>query len=253
MSTHSMESLLAFFGELGLSSADTVSHEACPTCEAHTVELGKIEKICKLSEKVQAKNLFFKVPSKGGALKDRMFLVSASTGTEVDIKKLSVRLGVKASAPLRLAGEDLFDQVLQIPRGSVNPFVVANGSAKDVFLLLDSDFVGKSALLFHPMRNDRTTVISSDDLERFLRHVAPGRFLFVDFSSDEAISLEGAGAAAAADKPAAAEPVKKAEPSKKPEGEKKEQTKFADDHLFTIKPKEETLFAAAFQKRAMAA
>jgi len=59
-------------------------------------------------------------------------------------------------------------QVLAIPRGSVNPFVMANSSAKDVTLLLDTGFQNNTCL-FHPMTNEKTTSISSADLNAFFK------------------------------------------------------------------------------------
>lgn len=109
----SKDQLLQLFTKLQFSSTKTVQHAACPTCEVHTEALKAAwTPKADLESFVQAKNLFFKVPSKGGPLKDKMFLVCASVDTEVDNKKLSARMGVKASAPLRLASEELFDQVL---------------------------------------------------------------------------------------------------------------------------------------------
>lgn len=193
-----------------------------------------------------------------------MFLVCAALDTDTEPKKLSARLGVKPSAPLRLAADDLFKNVLQLPAGSVNPFVLLNESAKDVTLLLDTKFRGNSCL-FHPMQNDYTTSISSTDLEKFLNEGAhaKGRWQYVDFASEEKIDLEEAAAAGSA---SAAK--KQAPPGGKKEAggkkdEKKEaappaaakkagpQTKFADDHLFKWKPAEQTLFKAAFEKYEM--
>ncbi|CAE7248483.1 unnamed protein product [Symbiodinium microadriaticum] len=50
-------------------------------------------------------------------------------------------MGIKASSPLRLASDDIFDDVLQIPKGSVNPFVLAQESCSEIFLLLDKQFL----------------------------------------------------------------------------------------------------------------
>lgn len=72
-------------------------------------------------------------------------------------------------------------QVLQIPRGSVNPFVMMNESAKEVYLLLDAKFQ-RSTMLFHPMTNEFTTSISSGELDAFLADVgAKGRYLAIYF------------------------------------------------------------------------
>ncbi|CAD7923963.1 unnamed protein product [Amoebophrya sp. A120] len=248
----SKDQLLAVFKTLDLKSTKTIQHEACPTCEVHTEQLKSAKEEKTFGEEssiVQAKNLFFKVPSKGGPLKDKLFLVCVAVDTEVDNKKLSARLGIKASAPLRLAAENIFDEVLQIPRGSVNPFVMMNESAKEVTLLLDEKFKQKTCL-FHPMQNDFTTGITSDELVTFLTHVgAAGRFLFVDFTSEEAISLDQQADGMTAKSEPKQKEVKevKAAPAKEPK-EKKVQIQFAEDHLFTRKPVQDTMFAQAFEK-----
>eukprot|EP00439_Symbiodinium_sp_Y106_P067412 s456_g11.t1 len=139
--------------------------------------------------KGQAKNLFFKVPSGGGALKNRLFLVCALVETAVDNKTLSTRLGIKASSPLRLASDDIFDDVLQIPKGSVNPFVLAQESCSEIFLLLDKQFLSCEGLLFHPMSSDFTTCLAPTELTSFLEKAAPGRFLYVDLASSDKIDV----------------------------------------------------------------
>ena len=149
-------------------------------------------------------------------MKNRFFLICASVNTEVDNKRLSARLGVKESAPLRLADEQAFDSVLAIPRGSVNPFVMINGSTQKagVTLLLDQKFKGSDGLLFHPGQNDATTKISSADLDVLLeaRGCAHGlAYQYVDFSEDSKIVLGQLAAGsdqAPAAKPAAAKPKK---------------------------------------------
>lgn len=230
-----------------MSSTKTVQHAESPTCEAHTESLKGLE-FSNKDKYVQAKNLFLKVPSKGGALKDRLFLICASVDTDIDPKKVSVRLGIKANSPLRLASEELFDQTLCIPRGSVNPFVMANGTTQkaNVYLLLDKKgFQQNKMVLFHPMRNDYTTSISREDLEKFLEKTCgKGKFQFVDFSTDEAISLT------------LEEVETKEKPEKKPEPrtrdfsppKRKGEQMFAENHLFTVKKAEDTMFATAFLK-----
>jgi len=198
--------------------------------------------------------------------KDRLFLLCADVNTEIDIKKLSTRMGVKANAPMRLADEDVFQKVLQVSKGSVNPFVMANKYAKGsggkhgVYLLLDKcSFQGdpNSLLLFHPMRNDYTTSISCADLQKFLDETS-GRnsYQFVDLNADEAISLEvqsdsGAelpGRAASTER-GFAQAGSKVEKSLITPRDKIKKQMFARDHIFTNKKPEETLFHRAFLKR----
>merc|ERR1712232_1007140 len=172
-----------------------------PTCEIHSENI-KGTSFEKYIGKGQAKNLFFKVPSGGGKLKNRLVLVCALVETNVDNKALSARLGIKTSAPLRLAADEIFDSVLQIPKGSVNPFVLAQASCGEVTLLLDEHFKSCERLLFHPMQSDYTTALSPAELDRFLDEVAPGRWQYVDLASKDAIKipeeLPAAGAATAA-------------------------------------------------------
>merc|ERR1719262_1078409 len=134
----SKDGLLAKLTDLQIEH-QTIEHALSPTCELHSENI-KGTKFEKFIGNGQAKNLFFKVPSGGGPLKGRLFLVCALVETPVDNKVLSGRLGIKPSAPLRFAADDVFENVLQIPQGSVNPFVMAQDSCKEVTLLLDQKF-----------------------------------------------------------------------------------------------------------------
>jgi len=191
--------LLAKLTEWGIAH-ETIEHAPSATCELHSQNL-KGTPFEKFTSKGQAKNLFFKVPSGGGPLKNRLFLVCALVDTVVDNKVLSARLGIKASAPLRLAADDVFDAVLQLPKGSVNPFAMAQSSCNEVTLLLDDQFLQSERLLFHPMQNDFTTALAPEQLKVFLERAAPSRYAFVDLASDAPLQLPGAGGGGA---PAAA-------------------------------------------------
>eukprot|EP00929_Paragymnodinium_shiwhaense_P120568 TRINITY_DN92527_c0_g1_i1.p1 TRINITY_DN92527_c0_g1~~TRINITY_DN92527_c0_g1_i1.p1 ORF type:complete len:283 (-),score=75.96 TRINITY_DN92527_c0_g1_i1:121-876(-) len=203
------DGLLSKLAELTIVQ-DTITHALSPTCDVHSDNI-RGTAFEKYIGKGQAKNLFFKVPSGGGKLKNRLFLVCALTDTEVDNKGLSTRLGIKASAPLRLAADDIFDTVLQIPKGSVNPFVLAQGSCAEVTLLLDDKFKACEKLLFHPMQSDYTTALSPSELDRFLDSVAPGRWQYVDLAAKDSIKVPEDLAAAPA--PAAAAPKKSTPPA----------------------------------------
>mmetsp|Transcript_32154 Transcript_32154/g.92463 ORF Transcript_32154/g.92463 Transcript_32154/m.92463 type:complete len:249 (-) Transcript_32154:46-792(-) len=173
---------------------ETLGHALSPTCELHSENL-RGTAFEKFIGNGQAKNLFFKVPSGGGPLKNRLFLVCALVETVVDNKVLSSRLGIKPSAPLRFAADDIFDSVLQIPKGSVNPFVMAQPSCGDVVLLLDQQFLRCERILFHPMQSDFTTSLAPEQLTAFLERAAPGRYAYVDLTSAEPLTLPGEGQA----------------------------------------------------------
>lgn len=210
----SREGLLAKLKAWGIPHP-TIQHALSPTCELHSENLKGTE-FAHLIGKGQAKNLFFKVPSGGGALKNRLFLVCALVETAVDNKTLSTRMGIKASSPLRLASDDIFDDVLQIPKGSVNPFVLAQESCSEIFLLLDKQFLSCEGLLFHPMSSDFTTCLAPTELTSFLEKAAPGRFLYVDLASSDKIDVPPLKTVAkAAPKETSKAPATK-EPSKAP-------------------------------------
>lgn len=198
------DELLGLLSSWGID-CETISHAASPTCAEHSENI-KGTAFEKYIGNGQAKNLFFKVPSGGGKLKGRLFLVCALVETVVDAKKLSARLGIKPSAPLRFAADEVFDQVLQCPQGSVNPFVMAQSSCDEVTLLLDEGFRACERLLFHPMQNDYSTALTAEQLAAFLERAAPGRYAFVDLASDAPLDIAkmlsaGAPAAAAPPKP----------------------------------------------------
>lgn len=169
---------------------ETIAHALSPTCEEHSQHLSGTA-FEKYIGNGQAKNLFFKVPSGGGPLKNQLFLVCALVETNVDNKVLSGRLGIKPSAPLRLAADEVFDNVLKIPKGSVNPFVMAQESCSDVTLLLDKKFLQCERLLFHPMQSDYTTALAHEDLTAFLERTGV-RFAYVDLEAVDKLDLPSA-------------------------------------------------------------
>jgi len=203
----SKDELIAQLDAWGIQQ-ETISHALSPTCPIHSENI-KGTAFERFIGKGQAKNLFFKVPSSGGPLKNRLFLICALVETDVDNKQVSTRLGIKASAPLRLAADEIFEQVLQVPKGSVTPFVMANSSANEVTLLLDDRFQSCEKLLFHPMQSDFTTALAPDQLSAFLDQCCAGRWAYVNFESSAPISLPTGGAKAAEKPPAKSAPAKK--------------------------------------------
>jgi Ala-tRNA(Pro) deacylase len=61
---------------------------------------------------------------------------------------------------------------LGIAPGSVTPFALVNDTRRIVRLVLDEGMLALDPLNFHPLRNDRTTAISADDLLTFVRAVS---------------------------------------------------------------------------------
>ena len=106
------------------------------------------------------KNLFLKDK------KDGLWLVVAREHLAIDLKELSKQLD---SPRFSFGSAELLLEVLGVPPGSVTPFAVINDSEGSVRVVLDEGMLALDPLNFHPLRNDRTTAISPDDLLRFLR------------------------------------------------------------------------------------
>jgi len=249
MSGYTKEAILAKLKDLKID-CKTIDHVPVMTCEAHTEAFEKVG----LSVEGQAKNLFFKVPSSGGKMKNRLFLITALIDTKVDPKVVSTRLGIKASAALRFANENIFAETLQVPLGSVTPFCMANETAKEIVMLIDQKFKECSQLIFHPMKNDASSILTPNQFQIFIDATCADRVRWVDFSSEEAIEVPEVGDAAAA--PAAAPKEKPKQAAKKKEEPKKtdhahhapKQQLFAEDHYFSLQAWAEGPFAKAHEE-----
>jgi Ala-tRNA(Pro) deacylase len=109
---------------------------------------------------VHTKNLFLK-DNKGG-----LWLVVVRADLRVDLKALSVALG---SPRFSFGSAELLVETLGVPPGSVTPFSAINDVVGKVRVVLDAAMMAGHPLNFHPLRNDRTTAISAEDLLTFLR------------------------------------------------------------------------------------
>lgn len=241
------ESILTYLKELNISSK-VYTHPPVATCELHTQALSQLGADCT----GQAKNLFFKAPSGAGKMKNRLFLVSALVNTTVDTKELSKRMGIKASAPLRFGNDDLFDTLLQVPKGSVTPLCMANESTNEIVLLLDEEFRKHPQCIFHPMTNEASIVLSPQDLDLFAQKACPGRFMWVDFSQTSPLEVAEIGATPVTKEEAVTKQERspKAKSPKKRDVSPKNPTKeqlFAEDQFFTITAWEDGPFVTAHQ------
>lgn len=130
------------------------SHPAAFTCEAMTA----------LDEHLPAgmghiKNLFLKDKKK------RYYLASALYETKIDLKSLAKQL----EAPeLRFARPEELEAILGITPGSVTTFALINDQQHQVNVVLDPGIFAYPTIGLHPLRNDMTTVIAPQDLEKFL-------------------------------------------------------------------------------------
>lgn len=108
---------------------------------------------------LHSKNLFVKDK------KGELWLVVAEEETEIRMNHLHKRLGC---ARLSFGKPELLIETLGIKPGSVTPFALINDQARKVKLVLDAKLANGDVLNFHPLRNDRTTTISSSDLLKFV-------------------------------------------------------------------------------------
>ncbi|MEJ0042020.1 MAG: prolyl-tRNA synthetase associated domain-containing protein [Rhizomicrobium sp.] len=107
-----------------------------------------------------SKNLFLKDK------KDGLWLVTLRDDLKVDLNALAKAL---ASPRFSFGSPDLLIATLGIAPGAVTPFAVMNDADAKVRLVLDAGMLALAPLNFHPLRNDRTTAVSAEDLLRFVR------------------------------------------------------------------------------------
>ncbi|CAI5707671.1 unnamed protein product [Peronospora farinosa] len=117
---------------------------------------------------LSTKNLVFKDKKEG------LFLVSAASSTVVDTKKLGTQLNAAGIGGkkwnLRFASEDVLNTTLKVTKGSVSPLCVMHDSKNEVHLVLDKALLDTTQINCHPLRNDQTYSIKSEDLLKFVKH-----------------------------------------------------------------------------------
>jgi Ala-tRNA(Pro) deacylase len=105
------------------------------------------------------KSLFLK-DKKGG-----FWLAVMLEERRIDLRKLATLLG----APRFSFGSaaDL-QSLLGVEPGSVTPFALVNDVAHQVTPVLDAEMLRRDPLNYHPLRNDRTTAVTSANLLRLM-------------------------------------------------------------------------------------
>ncbi|KAL5558381.1 hypothetical protein UlMin_034592 [Ulmus minor] len=152
----SKEQLLARLQELQINYAK-YEHPIVLTVEAQAKYVGNLGGGL-------SKNLFLKDK------KNRFYIVSALADTKVDLKVLSVRLGL-GKGGVRMAPEEALGEILQVPLGCVTPFALVNESARHVSLLLDQGFKSQEHCFFHPLSNDTSVALNTSGLDKFLKSI----------------------------------------------------------------------------------
>ncbi len=93
------------------------------------------------------------------------WLVVAEEDRPVDLKRLGARL---EAGRLSFASAERLWAVLGVVPGSVTPFALINDTERRVTVVLDRAMLDHERLNYHPLSNDRTTVIARDDLLKFI-------------------------------------------------------------------------------------
>jgi len=120
-----------------------------------------------------SKNLFLK--DKAGDF----FLICAQSDTPIKINKLHPVLGCKR---LSFGKSDALLEKLGVTPGSVTLFSVLNDSKCDVTLIIDQRLTEHKIVNFHPLLNDATTAISSEDMIKFAKATGHDPVI-IDFAS----------------------------------------------------------------------
>ncbi|WP_417320500.1 prolyl-tRNA synthetase associated domain-containing protein [Emcibacter sp.] len=159
MSRPEEEKLFQSFADLGIETR-TVRHEALFTVEESQALRGTIEG-------AHCKNLLLK--DKKGYL----LLVVLLEDRRLDIKALQ-KSEQLPTGRLSFASAELMQEVLGVTPGSVTPFSLINlpdhYRESGFSLILDSQMMEHELLNYHPLHNEATTTIRSEDLEKFIRH-----------------------------------------------------------------------------------
>lgn len=138
-------------------SIDTVmlSHQPLMTVEDQNAQKH-------LSHGAHSKNLFLKDKS------NKFWMITALDDTSINLKNAAQQLG---------AGKFTFGKpaemldLLGITPGSVSPFALINDTANQVTFVLEKRMLEYTHQNFHPLRNDRTVRIATDDFIAFLNHI----------------------------------------------------------------------------------
>jgi len=97
--------------------------------------------------------------------KGEMWLVVTLEDRVLDLKLLGERIG---AGRVSFGSAERLMQYLGVIPGAVTPFAIVNDRERLVKVVLDAEMMQYTPLNYHPLRNDRTTAITPEDLVRFL-------------------------------------------------------------------------------------
>lgn len=152
----SQQALLGLFRQLG------IPHETYAHPPIFTVEEG------------DALGLHDHIPGQGGksllltTKQGELWLVVACDDTRVDLKALSDALQTKRFS---FAKPEIMLEVMGVTPGSATPFALMNDRQKRLRVVLDRKFLAHRQCTFHPLSNAYSTVVTVDDLQKFMKHL----------------------------------------------------------------------------------
>jgi hypothetical protein len=118
-----------------------------------------------------------------------LFLITAAHDANTDTKTLAALLNL-SGANLRFADSALLEEVLGVKQGSVGPLALVNDAEKKCSFVIDKSLLDSDVINSHPLRNDRTTAVSSADLVTFIK-ACGHEPVILDFSSAPAAPAGG--------------------------------------------------------------
>jgi Ala-tRNA(Pro) deacylase len=144
--------LMTRFSSLGIKT-ETREHAPVFTVEEARALRGQIPG-------GHCKNLFLK-DEKGA-----VWLIVCLEDARIDLKSAPAKIG---SRRLSFGKPDLLMALLGVEPGSVTPFGLINDTENRVTVVLEERMMREPLLNYHPLGNDATTTIASDDLLAFIR------------------------------------------------------------------------------------
>lgn len=110
------------------------------------------------------KNLFLRDKKK-----TNYWLVTILEHKQADLK--SWRSILNAQGNLSFANEEILYELLGVKPGSVTIFGLINDIHRRVIPYIDREIFNFEIFHAHPLRNDRTSAISTEDLKKFVTHL----------------------------------------------------------------------------------
>lgn len=147
------DQLFAFLAELGIS-VTTMTHPPLYTVADSQALRGDIPG-------GHTKNLFLK------DRKDQYFLLTVEEDATVDLKTIHTQIG--AAGRVSFGKPEALMELLGVIPGAVTAFGVINDTENRVRLFIDEALLRHDVINAHPLTNEATTSIGTQDLLRFAK------------------------------------------------------------------------------------